>query len=318
MGRLKKITKMRETGVLIPLLLLWLVTFAVNHAFFSRISMISLFRTISITLLGALGETFIFASGMMDLSAGSVFGLAGMITGLALKSAGLPVPVAIMAGLAVGLIIGLLNGFIVNRFGLPAFIATMGTQYIARGFCNVVTEGESITGFPASFNALGSFGLFGVPWSIYISLFLAIIVFLVFKYTTFGRSLLAVGGNRETARVCGINVKRSCNGAFILSGLLASLAGILSVARLGTAQASAGTGWEMTCIAAAIIGGVSMFGGYVTVFGAFIGVCLMETLTVSMTMLRVNAYWQKVAIGIVIIFAVGIDTYRRKSLSGGK
>lgn len=318
MNRLKKITKMRETGVLIPLLLLWIVTFAVNNAFFSRISMISLFRTVSITLLGTLGETFIFASGMMDLSAGSVFGLAGMVTGLTLKTLGMPVPIAIAAGLAVGLVIGLLNGFIVNRFGLPAFIATMGTQYIARGFCNVVTEGESITGFPESFNALGSFGFLGIPWSIYISLILAVIVFLVFKYTTFGRSLLAVGGNRETARVCGIDVKRACNGAFILSGLLASLAGILSIARLGTAQAAAGTGWEMTCIAAAIIGGVSMFGGYVTVFGASIGVCLMETLTVSMTMLRVNAYWQKVAIGIVIIFAVGIDTYRRKSLSGGK
>ena len=182
----------------------------------------------------------------------------------------------------------------------------------------MVTEGESITGFTDSFNALGSIGLFGIPWSIYISLILAVIVFLVFKYTTFGRSLLAVGGNRETARVCGVNVKRVCNGAFIISAVFAALAGILSIARLGTAQASAGTGWEMTCIAAAIIGGVSMFGGYVTVFGAFIGVCLMETLTVSMTMLRVSAYWQKVAIGIVIIFAVGIDTYRRRSLSGGK
>ena len=221
-------------------------------------------------------------------------------------------------GLGVGLVVGLVNGFIVNRFGLPAFIATMGTQYIARGFCNVVTHGESITGFPDSFNAIGSFGFFRIPWSIYISLILAVIVFMVFRYTTFGRSLLAVGGNRETARVCGVPVKSVCNGSFIISGLLAALAGILSTARLGTAQASAGTGWEMTCIAAAIIGGVSMFGGYVTIFGAFIGVCLMETLTVSMTMLRVSACWQRVAIGIVIILAVGIDTYRRKSLSGGR
>ena len=318
MKHLKKITKMRETGVLIPLLLLWIVTFAVNHAFFSRISMISLFRTVSITLLGALGETFVFACGMMDLSTGAVYGLSGMVVGFALRMWGLPVPVAIAAGLLLGLIVGVLNGFIVNRFGLPAFIATMGTQYIVRGFCNVITEGEAITGFPDSFNALGSFGLFNVPWSIYIALILAVLVFLVFKYTTFGRSLLAVGGNRETARVCGVQVRQVCNIAFVISALFAAVAGILSTARLGTAQASAGTGWEMTCIAAAIIGGVSMFGGSVTVFGGFIGVCLMETLTVSMTMLRVNAYWQKVAIGIVIILAVGIDTYRRKSLSGGK
>ena len=318
MGRLKKITKMRETGVLFPLLLLWLVTYASNHAFFSRINMISLFRTVSITLLGALGETFIFACGMMDLSAGSVYGLSGMIVAICLKFMGLPVVVAILAGLCVGLIVGLLNGFIVTKFGLPAFITTMGTQYITRGFCNVVTQGESITGFPDQFNALGSFGPFRIPWSVYIAFVIAIIVFLVFRYTVFGHSLLAVGGNRETARVCGINVNRICFGSFVICGVLSSLAGIISTARLGTAQASAATGWEMTCIAATIIGGVSMFGGYVTVFGAAIGVCLMETLTVSMTMLRVNAYWQKVAIGIVIILAVGIDTYRRKSLSGGK
>lgn len=318
MGRLKKITKIRETGVLIPLLLLWIVTYAANDAFFSRINMIALFRTSSITLLGALGASFIFACGMMDVSAGSVYGLSGMIVGICLKHLGLPVPVAIVLALLVGLIIGLLNGFIVNNFGLPAFIATMGTQYIGRGFCNVVTQGESINSFPEAFNKIGSFGFFRIPWSIYISIVLAIIVFLVFKYTTFGRSLLAVGGNRETARVCGINVRRICNGAFIIAGLLAATAGVLSVARLGTAQAAAGTGWEMTCIAAAIIGGVSMFGGYVTIPGVAIGVLLMETLTISMTMLRVNAYWQKIAIGIVIIFAVGIDTYRRKSLSGGK
>ena len=177
-----------------------------------------------------------------------------------MNSWGLPTPVAILLGLCVGLAVGLLNGFIVNRFGLPAFIATMGTQYIARGFCNVVTQGESITGFPSDFNAVGSFGFFRIPWSVYVALILAILVYLVFKYTTFGRSLLAVGGNRETARVCGIPVKRVCNGSFIISGVFAALAGILSTARLGTAQASAGTGWEMTCIAAAIIGGVSMFG----------------------------------------------------------
>lgn len=273
MGRLKKITRMRETGVLIPLLLLWIVTYAANHAFFSRINMISLFRTVSITLMGALGETFIFACGMMDLSAGSVYGLSGMITAICLKMLGLPVAVSVLAGLCVGLVVGLLNGFIVTRFGLPAFITTMGTQYITRGFCNVVTQGESITGFPDAFNALGSFGPFRIPWSVYIAFVIAIIVFLVFKYTVFGRSLLAVGGNRETARVCGINVNRICFGSFVICGLLSSLAGIISTARLGTAQAAAATGWEMTCIAAAIIGGVSMFGGYVTVFGATAMMC---------------------------------------------
>lgn len=318
MAHLKKMFKMRETGVLIPLLLLWLVTYVVNHAFISTVNMIALFRSVSITLLGTIGAAFIFSCGMMDVSGGSVYALSGMITGMALKTWGLSTPFAILAGLSVGLVFGLFNGFIVNKFDLPPFIATLGTQYIARGLSNVVTRGESITGFPDSFKALGSFGPFHIPWSIYISLVLAIVAYLVFKYTTLGRSLLAVGGNKETARLCGINVRFVSSLAFVISGVFCSLAGILSTARLETAQAAAASGWEMTCIAAAIIGGVSMFGGSVTIPGAIIGACLMETLTVSMTMLKVNAFWQKVAIGVVIILAVGIDTYRRKKMSGGK
>ena len=318
MSRIKKALKMKEMGVLIPLLLLWIITYLVNHAFLSKLNMIALFRSTSITLLGTIGASFIFACGMMDVSSGSIYALAGMITGMALKMWNLPVPIAILCGLCVGFVFGIFNGFIVNHFGLPAFIATLGTQYIARGLSNVVTRGESITGFPSSFKALGSFGPFKIPWSVYIAISLAIVAYLIFKYTTFGRSLLAVGGNKETARLCGLNVQRISSIAFVISGLFCSLAGILSVARLETAQAAAASGWEMTCIAAAIIGGVSMFGGSVTILGAVIGAGLMETLNVSMTMLKVNAYWQKVAIGIVIILAVGIDTYRRKQMTGGK
>lgn len=318
MEKIRKIVKMREMGVLIPLLLLWIVTFLFNQAFFSKLNMIALFRSTSITLLGTLGASFVFACGMMDVSSGSIYALAGMVCAMAMKMWNFPVIISIICGLCVGLIFGMFNGFVVNHFGLPAFIATLGTQYIARGLSNVVTQGESITGFPNAFKTLGRFGPFHIPWSIYISLILAVAAFYVFRFTTFGRSLLAVGGNKETARLCGINVKRISSVSFIISGLFCSLAGILSVARLETAQAAAASGWEMTCIAAAIIGGVSMFGGSVTILGAVIGACLMETLNISMTMLRVNAYWQKVAIGIVIILAVVIDTYRRNKMSGGK
>ena len=130
--------------------------------------------------------------------------------------------------------------------------------------------------------------------------------------------MLAVGGNAETSRVSGINIRRVRNIAYIASGIFCALAGILQTARLAAAQASAGTGWEMTVIAATIIGGVSMYGGSASVLGAVIGVTLMETLTISMTMLKVNPYWQRVAIGIVIVLAVAIDTYRRQRMSGGK
>ena len=315
MKAVKKIMKMREVGVLIPLLLLWIVTYFINHAFFTSTNMIALFRSISITALGAIGAAFVFCGGMMDVSVGSIYGLAGMLTAIAMKDWGAPAAVAILVGL---LVFGLINSLIINGFEIPAFIATLGTQYIARGIVNVISEGRSYTGFLDEFNAIGGMGFLGIPWSIYISLIIAVIAAYVLKYTVFGRSLMAVGGNPETARTCGINVKLIRNIAFVINAVLCALAGILSTARLETAQAAAGSGWEMTVIAAAIIGGVSMYGGSATILGAVIGVGIMETLTVSMTMIRVNAYWQRVVIGIVIILAVGMDTFKRKRMSGGK
>lgn len=318
MNAMKRILKVREIGVLIPLLLLWLITYFINHAFFTVTNMIALFRSISISALGAIGASFIFCCGMMDVSGGSIYGLAGMATAIAMKECGMPVPFAVIMGLLTGVVFGLINSLIINGLDIPAFIATLGTQYVARGVVNVVSEGRSYTGFPVGFNMIGDVGAFGIPWSIYISLIVAAISAWVLKYSVLGRTLMAVGGNAETARVCGINIKRVRNVAFVINAVLCALAGILSSARLQTAQAAAGTGWEMTVIAAAIIGGVSMYGGSATILGALLGVGIMETLTVSMTMIKVNAYWQRVVIGVVIILAVGMDTYKRKHLSGGK
>ncbi len=314
----KKILKRRELGVLIPLLLIWLVTYLANHSFFSVTNMVSLFRTVSITLLGVIGAIFVFSCGMLDLSAGSLYGLGGMITAICMKDYGAPVPAAILLALLVGAAFGMLNGVIVNTLDIPAFIATLGTSYIARGVVSVISLGKAYTGFPDSFNALGGLGLFGIPWSVYIALVFAVLAALILKYTIYGRSVLAVGGNAETARTCGINIRRVRNIAFVVMGVMCSMAGVLSTARLETAQATAGTGWEMTVVAAAIIGGVSMYGGSASVLGAAIGTAIMETLTISMTMLKVNPYWQRIVVGIVIVLAVWMDTYQRKKLSGGK
>ena len=318
MKLIKKLFAIREMGVLIPLLLLWIVTYFANHAFLSSTNMIALFRAVSISLLGSLGATFVFSCGMMDLTAGSVYGLAGMVAAICMVTFHLPVAVAVIAALLASLCVGIVNGVIINSFGLPAFIATLGTSYIARGIVNVISLGKAYSGFPDSFNAIGGNGPLNIPWSIYIAAVAAVIVAYILKFTVYGRSLLAVGGNAETARVSGINIRLIRNIAFIASALLCGMAGILQTARLATAQATAGTGWEMTTIAATIIGGVSMYGGAATIPGAVIGVTLMETLTISMTMLKVNPYWQRVVIGIVIILAVTIDTYKRKKLSGGK
>lgn len=317
METIKKITKRNEVGILIPLLLIWIITFIANNAFLTSTNMIALFRTVSITLLGAIGATFLFACGMMDVSSSSIYALSGIVIAVLMKNVGMHPVLACICGLIIGALAGLVNGFIVNTFDIPAFIATLGTQYIFRGVVNVISQGSAYSGFPEGFVSLGGAGPFGIPWSIYISLVVTLIAAWIFKYSTFGRSLLAVGGNAETARVCGINVKKVRYTAFVLSGILCASAGILSTARLATAQPSAATGWEMTVIAATIIGGVSMYGGTASIFGVVIGVCIMETLTISMTMMKVNPYWQKIVVGIIIVLAVIIDTYRRLKNSGG-
>ena len=318
MSTLKKITKRSEMGVLIPLLLLWIITGCFNKNFFSSMSMFSLLRSISVTLLGAIGATFVFSCGMMDLSVGAVYGLSSMVAGMLMVNAGLPPVVAMLGGLVVAALFGILNGFTINTLGLPAFISTLGTQYIGRGVVNVISGGKQIAGLPESFLAMGGKGPFGLYWSIYIAIIFAVIAGWVLKYTVYGRSLLAVGGNEETARTCGINVHRVRYIAYIISALMAALAGMLSAARLSAVQATSGVGWEMVVVAATVIGGVSMYGGSSSIFGAAIGVAIMETLTVSMTMIRINAYWQNIVVGIIIIVAVAIDTFRRKKLSGGK
>lgn len=315
---IKKLLRRSEVGVLAPLLLLWIITGCVNKNFFSSMSMFSLFRSVSVTLLGSIGATFVFSCGMMDLSIGAVYGIAGMVSGMLMVNNGVSPVLAMMVAILIAAVVGLMNGFIINVLDLPAFIATLGTQYIVRGAINVISSGKQISGLPESFTVLGAKGWFGIYWSIYIAIAFAIVAALVLKYTVYGRSLLAVGGNQETARTCGINVRRVRSIAFVISSVMAALAGMLSAARLTAVQATAGVGWEMTVVAATVIGGVSMYGGSSSILGAAIGVAIMETLTVSMTMIRINGYWQNIVVGIIIVIAVAIDTIRRKKLSGGK
>lgn len=151
MSTLKKIAKRSEMGVLIPLLLLWIITGCFNRNFFSAMSMFSLLRSISVTLLGSIGATFVFSCGMMDLSVGAVYGLAGMVSGLLMVNQGLPPFIAMLAAFAIAVLFGLLNGFTINTLGLPAFISTLGTQYIGRGVVNVISGGKQISSLPESF-----------------------------------------------------------------------------------------------------------------------------------------------------------------------
>lgn len=306
-----------EISILIPLLLLCVLTAVLNPNFLSRSNIADTLNYISLDFIIAVGMTFTIISGGMDLSVGSTIALGGYSTGMALVN-GTPVILSVLLGVLVGFVIGLINGTIIVAFKIPPFITTLGMMYIVKGVVNVLSEGRPIFPFPDTFNALAQTRIFGFPAPIYMALILLIGSTFILKNTSFGRSVMAVGGNEGAANTSGIDVKRIKVITYIMTAVLASFSGILLASKSGTATPGAGDGYEMNIIAAVIIGGTSLSGGSGSVVSTAIGCALIKVLNNAMVILSINTYWQNIVIGAIIIFAVIIDTLRReKTLTGG-
>lgn len=299
-----------------PLVLLCLITGIINRVFFSGSNLIDLARSISFLLIIGVGVTYVLMGASLDMSIGSVMGLGGAVCGLCLVSQ-MPIWLSCVVGLLAAAAVGLVNAVLIVSCRIPALIATLGTMYVARGIVNVLTKGEPYYPLPDSFKQLGQGTLLGLPFSAYIAIIIVVIGHFVVNKTSYGRSLLAVGGNREASRLSGISVNKTLFCAHVLVSVLAGFVGIIMAARLSSAQPNAGEGWEMTAVAAVIIGGTSMYGGYGSVVGTILGCALMETLSNAMVLLHVSVYWQKIAIGVIMIAAVGMDTFRLKKISQG-
>lgn len=300
---------------ILPFVLLCLITGIMNPVFFSVANIVDLARSISFLLIVSVGVTYVLFGASLDLSIGSVMALGGSLTGVCLVN-GIPIILSILIGLLGSAVIGIINAVLVVNVKIPAMIATLGTMYIARGIVNVMTKGVPYYPLPDAFNKIGQGTLFGIPYSVYIALIIAVAAQFVIKKTSYGRSLMAVGGNREASRLSGIPVNKIMFSAHVFVSVLAGFVGILMAARLSSAQPNAGDGWEMTAVAAAIIGGTSMYGGYGSVWGTILGCALMEVLSNAMVLLHVSVYWQKIAIGLIMIAAVAIDTIRLRKVSG--
>lgn len=297
-----------------PLALLCIVTGIINPVFFSSSNLIDLARSISFLLIVSVGVTYVLLGASLDMSIGSVMGLGGAICGLCLVSEW-PVWLSVIMGLLAAAVVGIVNAVLIINCQIPALIATLGTMYVARGIVNVLTKGEPYYPLPDGFKAIGQGTLWSIPYSVFIALIIVMIGHFVIKKTPYGRSLMAVGGNREASRVSGINVKKILFSSHVLVSLLAGFVGIIMAARLSSAQPNAGEGWEMTAVAAVIIGGTSMYGGYGSVIGTILGCALMETISNAMVLLHVSVYWQKITIGVIMVAAVGMDTFRLKKIA---
>jgi ribose transport system permease protein len=307
----------REMGILIPLVLICLVTDIINPVFLSPFNIASVLRAISMTAIIAISMTFVLVTGGLDLSIGSIVAMSGMVTAGVLKwgESALPVwpliALAVLAGLCSGLLVGLFNGVLISHVKIPALIVTLGSLYAVRGLVEVVTGGVPIYPLPAPFLFLGQGNFLGLPLPFFVVIALAVLAHVVLTQTTYGRSVYAVGGNDETARLSGINVERVKLSVYVFSGLLSALSGVVLTSRISTLQPGQGTGWELTVIAAVIIGGTSMMGGSGTILGTLIGTAITGVLVNAMVLTKVNAYWQNVVVGLVIILAVGIDMVQR-------
>ncbi|GAB49798.1 ABC transporter permease [Mobilicoccus pelagius] len=299
-----------DNGALVGLVLVCVVMFIATPAFLTVPNLLNVGVQAAVVAILAFGMTFVIITGGIDLSVGSVAALSSIAAGWLVASAGLPGPVALLAAPLVGLLTGLVSGAAIAYGKLPAFIATLAMLSIARGLALVISGGRPID-MPDAVSALGG-DLGPVPVPILVLLVAWAVTAFVLNRTVFGRSLYAIGGNEEAARLAGLPVKRSLAAVYALSGLFAGIAGMVLAGRLASAQPQAASGYELDAIAAVVIGGASLAGGSGKATGTLIGALVLAVIRNGLNLLNVTAFWQQVVIGLVIAAAVGIDVLRSR------
>lgn len=318
---------LQKFAALAALALLVLVFSFTSNAFFSvGNGMTVALQVTSIAYLG-IAMTSVIITGGIDLSVGSILALSGVVAALLVK-AGWPVPAAMIGGIVVGGVCGLLNGLCITRLKLPPFIATLGMMMVARGVALQLTGARAVSGLGEAFGELGNGALFknvqqgadgfpevifpGIPYPVVIMVIVAVIVAILLKRTSLGRHIYAVGSNSEAARLSGVKVERVTLFVYILSGLLAGLTGCVLMSRLVTAQPNEGVAYELDAVASAVIGGTSLVGGVGTISGTMIGSFVIGILRNGLNMNGVSAFVQQIIIGLVIILTVWIDQLRNR------
>ncbi len=302
-----------QYGILLVFVLLCVVLTFANPFFLTEQNISNVPRQTSINGILAIGMTYVILTGGIDLSVGSVLAFSSMVAA-SLVSGEQPqgVFVAIMAGLGTGAALGMVNGLLVSRFGVPPFVATLGMLSVARGLTFIYTDGTPIPNLSPAFRTIGQGFVGPVPVPVFIFAGVALLFWWVLKYTTFGRYIYAVGGNERSARTSGVNTRGVLFGAYIIAGSLAGLAGLILTARTTSALPQAGVSYELDAIAAVVIGGTSLSGGTGSVLGTVIGALIIGVINNGLDLLGVSSYYQQVIKGVIIITAVLLDVSRRR------
>jgi ribose transport system permease protein len=288
----------------------------VNHNFRQPANLANILLQASFAGIGAAGMTLLIICGAFDLSVAGLLGLCGVA--LAEVLPGIGVLPAIIATLALGGVLGVANGLVVTKARIPAFIATLGMMNIYLALAFIWTNAQVIPVLNKDFQGLGFGTLLGVPIAFLAMIVVYVIAYLILHYTTYGRYIRAVGSNEIASRVAGLPVDRVRVFAFVLVGIFTALAGILLTGMLSSANAIMATGFELNVIAVVVVGGTSLAGGQGTLFGSFTGALFFTVINNALNMFGVAAYWQYVAVGLIIIFALGIEALRRRFMGVGR
>jgi ribose transport system permease protein len=302
----------RDAGGLIVLLVLFGAMTLASDEFLTTDNMANLARQVAIFGIIAVGQLLVILTAGIDLSVGSVLGLTGCVTAQ-LMVEGMPVPLAIVVGLLVGVVLGLFNGGLVAYGKLPPFIVTLGMLGIARGLVLVLTDASTIQPLPEPFGNIANGDFLGLPNLLWMFVVVVVVTAFVLRRTVFGRYIYAVGSNPESARLSGVPVTGVLVSVYAIAGLLAAVGGVLFASRLNAGIPTAGTGYELNAIAACVIGGASLFGAKGGAFGAAAGALIVATLNNGGNLLAVNAFYLQIIIGALILIAVAFDQWQSRA-----
>jgi len=312
MGKsLRKALERRESGVLIALVALCAVLSAVSASFLTKENVVNILVNNTPLAAMAAGMTIVIITGGIDVSTAGQMMVSATVLGYYVFLPGANVLIAILIAFGAGAVTGALNGFLISRFGIPPLIITLGTNSIYRGLILIVTNGKWIMNFPQWFVQIGK-PASGFPMTVAYAVALFILIHLVLKYTSFGRSVYAIGGNSEAAWRAGVNVSKTTFSTYTICGMLCGFAGLLMNTIVGNYQPTGGMGLEMSAIAAAVIGGTNILGGSGTMFGTAVGVLLMSVIENGLVVAHVPTYYQKMVFGLIIIGTVSLDVFRQK------
>jgi len=308
---------LQDLGLLLVIALGAIALGFLSPVFFSRLNIENLLFSSTIVAVVAIGETFVILVAGIDLSVGAVLALSSVLAVGLVNDYGLPPAAAAAVSLGVGALAGLVNGFNVTRFQIPALIATLAMMTATRGLAFIYSGGQNIAPVPNVYIGVQAARIGGAPAIILFTLALGAVAHVVLTRTRFGRSLYATGGNPVAARLSGIRTNRIVILAYMISGALAALGGLMITARLEAGAATAGQGMELTVISAVVIGGVSLFGGEGKIAGVLLGVLLLGLVQNAINLLNVPPNYDYLVSGLVIAIAAGLDVYRRKYVEVG-